>query len=105
MSAARSCAVLALLLWWSGSSALAQSATGEIQGTIVDQSGAVLPGATVTIVNTATGATREVTTDANGLFAVPGLPVGPYEITASLQGFATQRQPDARVQVGQTLTL
>jgi outer membrane receptor protein involved in Fe transport len=85
--------------------ALAQSATGEIQGTIVDQSGAVLPGVTVSIVNTATGATREVATDADGLFGVPGLPVGPYEVTASLQGFAVQRQPDVRVQVGQAITL
>lgn len=86
-------------------SAFAQSATGEIQGTIVDQSGAVLPGVTVTVLNTATGISREVVTDEGGLFAVPGLPVGPYEVTAALQGFATQRQPDVRVQVGQTVTL
>jgi outer membrane receptor protein involved in Fe transport len=85
--------------------ALAQSATGEIQGTVLDPSGAVLPGVTVTIVNLATGATREVVTDAQGLFAVPGLPVGPYEVTAALQGFASQRQPDVRVQVGQAITL
>src|SRR5918992_2056733 len=100
----RAIAVIALLGLWSVP-ALAQSATGEIQGTIVDQSGAVLPGVTVSIVNTATGATREVVSDADGLFTVPGLPVGPYEVTASLQGFATQRQPGVRVQVGQTITL
>jgi hypothetical protein len=104
MSPARFVAVAVLLLSVPAA-ARAQSATGDIQGTVVDPSGAVLPGVAVTVVNTATGATREVITDTNGLFAVPGLPVGPYEVTASLQGFATQRQPDARVQVGETLTL
>jgi outer membrane receptor protein involved in Fe transport len=106
MSAARVIgAALALFLSWSAPPALAQSATGEIQGTVVDSSGAVLPGVTISIVNTATGATREAVTGADGLFAVPGLPVGPYEVTASLQGFASQRQPDLRVQVGQAITL
>jgi outer membrane receptor protein involved in Fe transport len=90
---------------FSASAAQAQSATGEIQGTVVDQSGGVLPGVTVTITNTATGATREVVTDTDGRFAAPGLPVGPYEVTAQLQGFATRRQPDVRVSVGQTITL
>ena len=105
MSVARLCAIVALLLSWSVSAAFPQSTTGEIQGTIVDQSGAVLPGVTITIVNTATGATREAITGTDGLFTVTGLPVGPYEVTASLQGFATRRQPDVRVQVGQTVTL
>jgi hypothetical protein len=46
-----------------------------------------------------------VVSDSNGFFAAPGLPVGPYEVTATLQGFASRRQPDVRVQVGQTITL
>jgi hypothetical protein len=100
----RAIPIVALVALWSVP-LLAQSATGEIQGTIVDPSGAVLPGVAVSIVNTATGATREVVTDTDGLFAAPGLPVGPYEVTAVLQGFASQRQPDLRVQVGQTITL
>jgi hypothetical protein len=104
----RSALICALLVCLHGSlvaAAHAQSATGEVQGTIVDQSGAVLPGVSITITNTATGATRETVTDAGGLFAIPGLPVGPYEVTATLTGFATRRQPDLRVQVGQTITL
>ena len=105
MSVARLCALVALLVSSSALVASAQSATGEVQGTIVDQSGAVLPGVTVSIVNTATAATREVVSDSNGFFAAPGLPVGPYEVTATLQGFASRRQPDVRVQVGQTITL
>jgi outer membrane receptor protein involved in Fe transport len=98
-------ALLLCLLGPFVATAHAQSATGEVQGTVVDQSGAVLPGVTITIINTATGATRETVTDADGLFTVPGLPVGPYEVTAALQGFATRRQPEVRVQVGQTITL
>ena len=54
----------------------AQSPTGSIEGTVVDSSGAVLPGVTVTLTNSETGATRSVVTDSNGLFAVPLLPVG-----------------------------
>ncbi|HEY6360643.1 MAG TPA: carboxypeptidase regulatory-like domain-containing protein [Vicinamibacterales bacterium] len=94
-----------LLLLLIGPSAHAQSASGDIQGTIVDQSGAVLPGVTITVTNTATGVQRELVTDAEGRFAAPGLQVGPYEVTAALQGFATRRQENLRVQIGETSTL
>jgi outer membrane receptor protein involved in Fe transport len=95
----------ALCLTAPATRAAAQSATGDIQGTVVDQSGAVLPGVTVTIVNTATRATREVVTDTDGLFVAAGLPVGPYEATAALQGFAARRQENIRLSVGQTINL
>ena len=98
------CAAAVLLVLFA-QSAFAQSATGDIQGTVVDQSGAVLPGVTVTVTNTATGVQRELVTDAEGRFAAPGLQVGPYEVTASLQGFATRRQENLRVQIGETSTL
>src|SRR5712691_7467441 len=104
----RSTLICALLLCLHGplvAAAHAQSATGEVQGTVVDQSSAVLPGVSISITNTATGATRETVTDAGGLFAIPGLPVGPYELTATLQGFAARRQSDVGVRVGQTITL
>ena len=83
----------------------AQSATGDIQGVIVDSSGAVLPGAAITAINTATGVQRETVTDEQGRFSVPGLQVGPYEVTAALSGFATRRQEAIRLQVGETLNL
>jgi Carboxypeptidase regulatory-like domain len=85
--------------------AYAQSATGSIEGTIVDQSGAVMPGVTVTVRQTATGTTRSVMTDDNGLFRVPLLPVGVYEITADLSGFSSRKQPDVTLNIGQTVTL
>jgi hypothetical protein len=73
--------------------AAAQSVTGSIQGTVVDQSGAVLPGVTVTVTNTATGAARRSVTDAAGLFSAELLPVGPYDLSADLSGFIARKQP------------
>ena len=58
----------ALLLLLVGHLAYAQSATGDIQGTVVDQSGAVLPGVTVTVTNTATGVQREAGHRCRGTF-------------------------------------
>ena len=50
-------------------------------------------------------ALRELVADADGRFSAPGLPVGRYDVTAALAGFATRRRQDLQVQVGQTLTL
>jgi hypothetical protein len=72
-------------------SASAQSATGAIQGSVSDQSGAALPGVTVTVVNTSTSTTRTIVTDAEGLFTAELLPVGPYELTTEIQGFEPKK--------------
>jgi outer membrane receptor protein involved in Fe transport len=85
--------------------AQAQAAGGAIEGTVTDQSGGVLPGVTVSIRNTATGVTRETTTDATGLYRAPLLPIGPYEVTASLAGFSTTKRPNLALSIGQTLTV
>src|SRR5207244_4304494 len=71
--------VFALTLACAGS-AFGQSASGSIQGTVKDETGAVLPGATVTITNTDTSHARTLATDAGGRFVAPDLPPGPYEI-------------------------
>src|SRR5262245_39689797 len=85
--------------------AAAQSATGSIEGTVVDQSGGVLPGVTVTVTQTQTALTRTVVTDDNGLFRAELLPVGPYELTAEMQGFSARKQENLRLTIGQTLTV
>ena len=85
--------------------ALAQSPTGAIDGVIVDQSGAVMPGVTVTVTQPATGFERMVVSDENGVFRVLLLPVGGYTLNAELAGFLPQKQADVRVSVGQTVTL
>jgi hypothetical protein len=61
--------------------------TAELRGTIVDESGAVLPGVTVTIKQTDTGIERTMVTDDRGLFRAPALLPGPYRVTSELQGF------------------
>lgn len=80
---------LAIAALLSASPAFAQGTTGAIDGKVTDEQGGVLPGANVTVQNTATGFSRTAVTDANGLFRVPGLPVGTYEAKISMNGFAT----------------
>ena len=65
------------------------AAGGAIEGTVTDESGGVLPGVNVTIRNMGTGIVRETQTDAKGVYRAPLLPVGTYEVTAALTGFAT----------------
>ncbi|MCA1652528.1 MAG: carboxypeptidase-like regulatory domain-containing protein [Acidobacteria bacterium] len=85
--------------------ALGQSATGSLEGTVVDATGAVMPGVNVTVTHQETGVTREIVTDAQGLFRAALLPVGSYEVRAELSGFSAFRQRDVILNVGQTLTL
>lgn len=95
----------ALVLGLLASPAAAQSPTGDVQGVVVDASGAAVPAVAITVTNTATGAERALATDERGRFAAPGLQVGPYEVTAARDGFATRRQEGLRVQIGETITL
>ena len=85
--------------------ALGQGAAGSLEGTVVDATGAVMPGVTVTVTHQDTGVTRETVTDAQGLFRALLLPVGLYEVRAELPGFSVFRQRDVILNVGQTLTL
>ena len=66
----------------------AQSTLGTLTGVVTDQSGAVLPGATVTVVNTQTGVSRTAVTDTTGSYQVANLDAGSYRITVQLAGFA-----------------
>jgi hypothetical protein len=85
--------------------AQSQATTGVIEGTVVDASGAAVPGVTVTVKNIATGYEVVVVTDAAGRFRAVLLPLGPYQVTAVLQGFATVVQKGLDLGVGQTLTV
>jgi Carboxypeptidase regulatory-like domain/TonB dependent receptor-like, beta-barrel len=67
----------------------AQKTTGDITGTVTDTTGGVLPGVTVTAVCTTTNFTRTASTDAQGGFSLPDLPVCVYRVTAEIQGFKT----------------
>src|SRR5256885_12393328 len=81
----------------------AQQQLGAIQGTITDQTHAVLPGATVTVTNADTGVSRTTTTNETGVYRVPGLDPGRYSVRAELQGFRSSTQTDLTLSVGATL--
>src|SRR5215831_12239072 len=66
-----------------------QVPTGTITGTVMDESGAVVGGAPVTITNKDTGAARSVASGADGVFTASALSAGKYEVRAAMQGFRT----------------
>ena len=80
---------------------MAQTPTGSIRGVVKDQQGAVIPTASVTVTNKATGATRTANPGSDGIYAIENLPAGDYEIKIEAEGFATQNIT-AVVQVGGT---
>jgi hypothetical protein len=94
-----------LLLPFSGVFAQSQATTGVIEGSVSDESGGVLPGATVALRNTATNYEQVVTTSANGRFRAVLLPLGPYRITVTLDGFSTLVREGLDLAVGQTINL
>ena len=83
--------------------AQAQAANGNIEGTVKDGSGAVLPGVTVTVTNTDTGAGRSTITNEQGAYRAILLPLGRYSITAELQGFRKYEQTGLTLSAGQTI--
>ena len=100
---------LALLLLWVCVVLLpgplfAQS-TGSIRGTVTDATGASLPGASVTVIGTATGLSRSEQSNESGLFVFPDLPIGSYTVTAGKPGFTTQKRSATELLTGQTIDL
>jgi len=85
--------------------AVAQQTTGSITGRVTDPQSAAIPGATVTARSAATGFTRTEVTDAEGLYLLNALPVGIYDVTAELSGFATIVRKAIGVNVGQIQTI
>jgi hypothetical protein len=94
-------AVLLLAVAVTASSAQQQLAT--IQGTITDQSGAIVPGVTVSVTNAATGIARSTVSNQAGVYRVSSLDPGRYEVSATLDGFRPVRQRDVVLSVGATV--
>jgi len=90
---------LLLILAW-GVSLPAQMTTGNILGTVKDQSEAVLPGVTVTVTNVETGIVRTAVSGSRGEYRVPALAVGTYEVQASLAGFQSSIRKGITLNVG-----
>jgi len=98
--------VLVWVLWaMAFTVAFAQVDRAELEGTVADQTGAKIPGATVRIVEVSTGIAQEKTANSNGYYRFPGLPVGQYTVTVSSANFATEVIHDLVLRVGQTRTL
>ncbi|HEV2425187.1 MAG TPA: carboxypeptidase regulatory-like domain-containing protein [Terriglobia bacterium] len=92
-----------LLLVLLAASAAFASVTGSISGTVKDSSGAVIPGVAVKALNTQTGVSQTLTTDAEGFYAFPSLSVGRYQIEVRRTGFKDYRQMGLAVDVNTAL--
>jgi Carboxypeptidase regulatory-like domain/TonB dependent receptor-like, beta-barrel len=97
----RSKVVLGLCFFFFAAIVSAQTiSTSQIRGTVVDASGAPVPGAQITLTQTATGAVRTATSGTDGIYSLPELPVGPYQLVVSKEGFSKYVQNGIVLQVG-----
>ena len=94
-----------MLLALSCASLFAQQITGSIRGTVTDQTGAIVQGATVTAVQTETGRTRSATTDHNGDYLLLELPVGRYRVQVAAKGFREYIQDGITLSVNETASV
>jgi hypothetical protein len=85
--------------------AFGQDATGRILGTVTDPTGAVVPGAKVTITNVDTGSNRETRSDRDGNYQVVDLPIGAYHVSAEATGFSKAVTADYKLQINQNLRI
>ena len=93
------CALLSATGW-------SQAVTvAQINGSVKDQSEALLPGVEIKVTQTETGYTRSVVTDETGRYTIPNLPVGPYRLEASLPGFRSYVQTGIVLQVNSNPTI
>ncbi len=95
--------LLVLFAVWFGAAegAMAQTATGQITGTVKDAAGAVLAKAKVKVNNAQTGLTRETATNDEGNYSFPLLPVGVYTVTGEQTGFRTAKKLNITINVDQ----
>src|SRR5688500_9256301 len=85
--------------------AAAQTPLGRVAGTVLDQSEAVLPGATITLTSVGTGQVMPTVSGEAGGFLFPQVPVGTYRTTVSLTGFKNAEFTDVEVAVGQQYSI
>ncbi len=104
IGAVLSCATVSLLLL-APAAVRAQSVTGTITGSVTDASGAVIPGATVKVTDTATGVTRNGASNAEGLFTFPELQPGVYSVQATAKGFSNAVRGGIELQINQTASI
>src|SRR6266481_1403115 len=94
-----------LLLCAANAAAQTSRVAASLEGTVSDSSRAVIPQATITLLNTLTNRSRTVTTDDQGLFRADQIAVGTYEVRVEHPGFAPYRHPGIVLSLGQTVHL
>ena len=96
--------VLAVLLALPGTT-YAQRMTGELSGSVVDESGGVIPSADVTVINEASKGVRRTVTNADGFFAFAALPAATYTVQVSIAGFNTYEVTGIELRSGDSRSL
>jgi len=96
---------LAALVVLAGTGLAYAQASSTINGRVLDQGEAVLPGVTVTVTNQATGVVRTTVTNEEGVYFMPGLDPGTYNVTTDLQGFAAGARNGVTLGVNATITI
>src|SRR4030081_252246 len=87
-------------------SAFAQTGSGRIAGSVKDTTGALISGSKVSLINTATGVTQKTTSNGEGVFAFPVVPVGQYELDVTADGFTPYKQTSKiKIDVNSALTI
>ena len=97
--------LLMLTVLLASATASGQTATSTLSGTVHDEAGAVVPNVTITVKNSATGASRSVNTDTEGRYHLPQLEPGEYELRAEASGYKTAIHNRVNLTVGGTVAL
>jgi Carboxypeptidase regulatory-like domain len=97
------CCAALLLFATKGSPQIA--GTANIQGTVSDSSGALVPDASIVLTNEATRVSRKTTSDSAGIYVFPGVPVGKYDVTVIAPGFRTYSQVGIVLEVGSSIAI
>src|SRR5438132_886641 len=101
----KSIVVRSMFVLFSAATLMAQTSTSEITGTVRDTTGAVVPGASVTATNEATGVVYKQSTTNAGLYAFSAVPAAAYTISAEMPGFKMTRKVHQVVVVNTPLTV
>jgi hypothetical protein len=95
----RLCCLVCALLFISAPHSAAQVLYGSLSGTVEDSTGAVVPGASVTVTDQATGRSKEATTTNDGIYVIPDVSAGSYTLTVAARGFRTSQTRDVVVSI------
>lgn len=100
------CAILALEgTLYPSNVAEAQSVRGSLAGSVLDPSGAAIPGAKIIVIDPSTGVTRAAVSNAEGSYRFPELNLGSYDVTVSANGFSTTVQHGVQITIGNVSAL